>query len=151
MDDSEVRAAFESALIPAPGAGPSSFITRLLGLHPQFDRDTCTIDFTVRGFMLNLQGSLHGGLIGVIFDTCMGRLVRHRISQGKTVEMNIQYLRAVLPGPARCTARLLKRGRTISFVEAQMTDGGGRILAAATSTWTHKEGERLTQQEDAAE
>ncbi len=140
LDEQEARAAFEASLVPAADAEPASFITRLLDLHPQFGDDTCTVEFAVKGFMLNLQGTLHGGLVCVIFDTCMGRLIRKTISQGKTVEMKIQYLRGVLPGTVTCKARLLKRGRTLSFVEAHMFDAHGKILAAATSTWAHREG-----------
>jgi uncharacterized protein (TIGR00369 family) len=142
IDDRETRDAFEAAMAPGGTAETFSFITRLLDLRPQYGDDTCTIDFTVKSFMLNLQGTLHGGLVAVIFDTCMGRLIRHTVGQGKTVELKIQYLRGIPPGPATCKARLLKRGRTISFVEAHLFGADGKMLAASTSTWAHQEGAR---------
>ena len=35
----------------------------------------------------------------------------------------------------RCEGRFLRRGRTINYLEARMTDAEDKLLALATSTW----------------
>ncbi|HTM76524.1 MAG TPA: PaaI family thioesterase [Devosia sp.] len=136
MDAIAVREAVEAALVNEAGA-PSSFLTRFFGMVPEFSDDTCTVRFVAHDFMLNLHGSIHGGLISFVFDVCMGRLIRHLAGPGKTVELKTQFLRAVPQGELVCQARMLKRGKSISFVEASLSDSSGKLLAAATSTWAH--------------
>ncbi len=137
MDASKVRAALEAALVDDEAGAPSSFLTRFFGMVPVFGDDTCTVRFVAEDFMSNLHGSVHGGLISFVFDVCMGRLIRHVAGPGKTVELKTQFLRAVPQGELVCEARMLKRGKSISFVEARLSDSSGKLLAAATSTWAH--------------
>jgi len=54
---------------------------------------------------------------------------------GVTVEMKVQFLRAVRSGRIRCEATFTRQGRTISFLESRLVDSEQRLVAMATSTW----------------
>ena len=94
------------------------------------------VEFEVKDFMYNPQGSLHGGIIALALDVSMGHLIHHVTGEGgATLEMKIQYLRRITSGRLRCSARFLRQGRTVSFLETRMWDGAGELAAIATATF----------------
>jgi uncharacterized protein (TIGR00369 family) len=111
------------------------FLARFYGLDFEYTDDTCIVNMAVHDYMLNPQGSLHGGVISFVLDVAMGHLLQHVSGPGVTLGMNIQYLRSSSTGMTRSESRFIKRGRSISFLEAQMIDEAGSPLAAATATW----------------
>ncbi len=136
MDDDAARAIFEDALATQEPVFGRFFLAKFLGFDITFPDDTCVVAFTVRDYMSNPQGSLHGGIIATALDVSMGHLIHHVAGQGGlTLEMKVQFMRPALPGPVRCTGRFLKRGRGISAMESRMTDDNGKLLAMATATW----------------
>lgn len=111
------------------------FLARLLGLDLQYDEDSCTITFDVADFMMNPQGTLHGGIFALVMDVSMGHLLARMAGPCATLEMKTQYLRAVSPGPAKVVGSILKRGRSVSFLESRFYDSTGKLAAFSTSTW----------------
>ena len=72
--------------------------------------------FTVRDFMFNPQGSLHGGIAASALDVSMGHLIHHETGKpGLTLEMKVQYMRPAMPGPVRCTGTLSQAGPERQF------------------------------------
>ena len=135
MDENAARAAFEAALqTHRPGFG-TFFLARFLGLEIDYADETCVVEFEIRDFMFNPQGSLHGGIIATVLDISMGHLLRRTGGAGMTLEMKTQYLRPVASGRVRCEARFLKRGRSVNYLESRMADADGKLVAVATSTW----------------
>ena len=135
MDENAARAAFETAVqTHAPGFG-TFFLARFLNLDISYGEDSCLVKMPVLDFMYNPQGSLHGGIIGVVLDISMGHLLTHSIGVGMTLEMRTQFLRPARTGVVRATAGFLKKGRSINFLESRMADAEGRDMAVATSTW----------------
>jgi len=94
-----------------------------------------TVEFDVRDFMYNPQGSLHGGIAALAMDVSMGHLLNHLKGPGATLEMKVQYMRAVRGGRVAATGRVLRRGKEIAFLESRLTDSEGQLAAMATSTW----------------
>ena len=135
MDEIAARAAFEAALeTHAPGFG-SFFLARLLNLDISYPDDTCLVKMPVQDFMYNPQGSLHGGIIGTVLDISMGHLLVHSVGVGMTLEMRTQFLRPARTGTVTATARFLKKGRSINFLESRMMNDDGKDMAVASSTW----------------
>ena len=135
MDEIAARAAFEAALeTHVPGFG-TFFLARLLNLDISYGDDTCIVKMPVRDFMYNPQGSLHGGIIGTVLDISMGHLLVHSVGVGMTLEMRTQFLRPARTGTIVATARFLKKGRSINFLESRMMDADGKYMAVASSTW----------------
>jgi uncharacterized protein (TIGR00369 family) len=51
-------------------------------------------------------------------------------------ELKISFLRpAVATGDLRCTARVISGGRRVVFVEAEVLDDAGTMVAKASSTY----------------
>ena len=136
MDEALARAAFDTALATHRPEFGTFFLARLLDLAITYPDGTCRIEFPVRDFLFNPQGSLHGGVIATVMDISMGHLLRHETGAGgATLEMKLQYLRPLTGGRARCEAKVLRRGRSVAFLESRLYDDAGRLAAVATSTW----------------
>lgn len=136
MDEDAARQAFEEALRTHRPEFGTFFLAKLFGLEISYTDDSCIVAFTVRDFMFNPQGSLHGGVIAMALDISMGHLIKHTIGRpGITLEMKTQYLRPALAGTVRCEGHFLRRGRSINYMESRMTGADGKLLAVATSTW----------------
>ncbi|HUA53322.1 MAG TPA: PaaI family thioesterase [Candidatus Sulfotelmatobacter sp.] len=134
MDEAAARAAFEQALQSYHQDFGTFFLARLFGLTFAYEDDTCIVTGTVRDFMFNPQGSLHGGVISFILDVSMGHLLQKTYGAGTTLEMKVQFLRPPTVGEIRAVGRFIKRGRSINYLESRLTQNGADV-AAATSTW----------------
>ena len=135
IDHEVARGAFERALAQHEQAFGQFFLAKLLGFEITYPDDTCQVEFPVQDFMYNPQGSLHGGVIALAMDVSMGHLLNRLQGPGATLEMKVQYLRAVRGGNAVATGRVLRRGREIAFLESRLIDAEGKLAAMATSTW----------------
>lgn len=136
-DSAAILAALERGLAGVAHGTP--FLAGFLGIDPHFDGQRTTIEFEVVPQFCNRRGHLHGGIIALLFDTTMGNLHRNGNGLGATIELKVQYLRAVGEGRLRCEAQFLKKGRRVSFLEARMTDASGALIAFATGTWNRAE------------
>lgn len=135
VDGVALRETFEHALATHQQVQGQFFMARLLGLELVYTEDSCTITFDVKDFMLNPQGTLHGGIVALVMDVSMGHLLNKLDGPCATLEMKTQYMAAVRPGPAKVVGRLLRRGRSVSFLESRFYDATGQMTAFATSTW----------------
>ncbi len=136
MDDDLARTAFERAISSYEPEFGAFFLARFLDLHIAYPDERCVIEFPVHDFLFNPQGSLHGGIIATVLDISMGHLRRHQYGRsGSTLQLNIQYVRALRNGTARCEAEFLHRGRSIAFLQTRLFDEALQLAASATSTW----------------
>jgi uncharacterized protein (TIGR00369 family) len=85
----------------------------------------------------NPMGTLHGGLLCDITDAAMGMAFAGMLDEGEsftTLELKINFLRAVRNGKLVATAHVVHGGRTVGFVECDVVDESGKLIARATST-----------------
>jgi len=135
MNESAARQAFEQALETHTPDFETFFLARLLDLRFAYPDQQCVITFEIQDFMLNPQGSLHGGIIATVMDISMGHLLNHTQGRGVTLEMKTQYVKAVNTGTLRCCAEFIKHGQGISYLRSTLIDADGDVAAFATSTW----------------
>ena len=135
IDEAAARHAFDEALRTYDQDFGKFFLTRLFGMEFEYPDDACRISFDLKDFMFNPQGGLHGGVIAFVLDISMGHLLRRQSGPGTTVEIKIQYLKAVRSGRVVATGRFLRKGRTLSYLRADLVDENGEMIAYATSTW----------------
>lgn len=135
MDEVAATRAFEEALSTHSQEFGNFFLTRLFGLKISYSNGTCLVELDVEEFMLNPQGSLHGGVLVMAMDISMGHLLNHMERPGLTLEIKTQFVRGVRSGRVRVIGEIIKRGREICFLRAEARDSGGEVLAFATSTW----------------
>jgi len=135
MNEAMAARALERALAQYDRASGGFFLERFLGCELSFDGDACVVGLDIEDFMLNSAGTLHGGVMAFVLDTAAGSLFKRAHGSGYTLETKVQYLRTLASGRVTATARFLKQGRAVSFIEAVLSGSDGKPAAVATSTW----------------
>ena len=93
----------------------------------------------------NPMGALHGGVLCDIADAAMGIAYASTLAEGETfatVELKINFLKPVWAAKLRATGRIIKRGKTLGFVECDITDEEQSLVARASSTCMTLRGEQ---------
>jgi uncharacterized protein (TIGR00369 family) len=93
----------------------------------------------------NPMGTLHGGILCDIADAAMGMAFASTLAPGEsftTIELNINFFRPVWEARLRAEGKVVRRGSTIGYIECEITDEGGRLVAKASSTCMALKGER---------
>src|SRR5262245_10021204 len=85
----------------------------------------------------NPMGTLHGGIYCDLADAAMGFAYASTLAEGEsftTIELKINFLRAVRQGSLTAEARVVKAGSTLGYVECEVMDQSGKLVAKAAST-----------------
>jgi uncharacterized protein (TIGR00369 family) len=87
----------------------------------------------------NLLNSVHGGWTAAVLDTAMALSNVSLMAADQTfttIDIRINYLRPITVGTGEVTAvgNVLQSGRKIAYVEAKLTDAGGKLLAHGTGS-----------------
>lgn len=84
------------------------------------------------------MGTLHGGAIMSLADSCGGVCAFLNLPEGATgtatIESKTNLLRAVASGTLTATSRPLHVGRTLMVVETELIREDGRLAAKVTQT-----------------
>lgn len=89
--------------------------------------------------LCNKWGGLQGGMVAAMLDEALSHAAGLTLEWGQicpTLEMKVSYLEAARPGRLRARGAMVKRGRSVGFAEAVLTDAEGCTLATATGTFT---------------
>lgn len=85
----------------------------------------------------NMRGNVQGGLVAGFLDEVMGAAM-YMASGGEhlqlTLNMNLSLLRPVPLGELVARGRVAKAGSRIAFVESELFDPQGNLLARASAT-----------------
>ena len=102
--------------------------------------DEATITLDMRDDLRQPSGILHGGVTATLIDTAMAFAVRTRIDPDvatATIDLTVHCLRPHIEGPISCTARVVRAGRRISSVSADVfAEKNGKLIATGLSTYT---------------
>ena len=89
---------------------------------------------------LNDGGIVHGGAIATLADCAMGSALASTLAEGEqpvTVEAKVNYLEPGEPGTIVAEARVRRKGKRFTVLEAEVTQGeSGEHIAYATATFT---------------
>lgn len=135
VNETATKAAFENAMATHEPVFEKFFLARLLGLEFSYPEDQCAITFEAKEFMLNPQGTLHGGIIATVMDISMGHLLKKVDGPAATLEMKTQYVKPAGVGRFTCTGTFIQRGRGTSFLKSTLTNEQGKLVAFSTATW----------------
>ncbi|MGH9016562.1 MAG: PaaI family thioesterase [Acidimicrobiales bacterium] len=88
----------------------------------------------------NPVGVIQGGFLAACCDSAMGAATvtwaRGEKVFSANAEMKISFLRPVpVGGTLTCASRVVSGGKRVAFVEADVTDAAGRLVARASSTY----------------
>ena len=81
---------------------------------------------------------VHGGAIASLIDSAMAFAIIPLLAENErttTVDLTIHYLRPLSEGVAKATARVVRAGRKIVVVSADVLDHQERLAATAVSTY----------------
>src|SRR3954468_8083250 len=120
------------------GEAPPSPIGRLLGfVLKEIEPGRAVFEMEADERHHNPMGTLHGGVYCDLADAAMGYAYAATLAEGESstpVELKINFLRAVRQGRLTAEARVVKAGSALGFVECDVTDQAGRLVARASST-----------------
>jgi len=118
----------------APGSPSGTLIgSRLAAIEP--GRARIELDTDSRHF--NPMGTVHGGILCEIADSAMGLAYASTLTEGEsftTLELRINFLRAVRVAHLVASGVVVSRGRTVGLAECEVRDDEGRLVAKASST-----------------
>ena len=108
---------------------------RLVDLKP----DEAVISIEMRDDLRQPSGVLHGGVTATLIDTAMAFAVRTRLAIDEataTIDLTVHYLRPHITGVFTCTAKVVRAGKRIFTVSAEVHGAEGKLIATAISTYT---------------
>jgi uncharacterized protein (TIGR00369 family) len=83
-------------------------------------------------------GMIAGGIIATLADEAMAHAALAALSPGETtatIEMNIRYLNACSSGTLTATAAVVKKGRRVMTLRAEITDDAHQTIAQAGASF----------------
>jgi len=112
---------------------------RFLGLElEQVASGTATLAVNVRKELTQNQGVVHGGAIASLIDTATAFAIISLIAPSEkvtTVDLVISYLRPAAGGRLKAVASVVRAGRRLFVVSAEVFDKQGKLITTALSTY----------------
>jgi uncharacterized protein (TIGR00369 family) len=100
-------------------------------------RGRMTVAFQARREFCNLIGSVQGGMLTAMLDLAMSFAVLCALEDGHVVpslEVKTSFIAPARPGEIVGEGMLVRRGRSIAFMEGRLTDPQGNLLTTASAT-----------------
>ena len=119
----------------------SSPFPELVGLHLDvIEEDRAVMSLPFRDEVVTIGTVVHGGAIATLIDTtatcaAWATPTPPENLRGTTVALNVSYLTAADGADLKAEARVLRRGRNLSFIDIDVTDGEGNLVAKGSATY----------------
>ncbi|QZD91219.1 PaaI family thioesterase [Qipengyuania aurantiaca] len=101
------------------------------------EREEITLRFRAPDSFITPRGSVQGGLVAGFLDEVMGWAhvwATDHVEAPLNLEISMTLLRPVMAGPLLGKGRVIRRGRRVIFLEGELFDSEGNLLARSTST-----------------
>lgn len=95
------------------------------------------VAFLARPEFCNPGGNVQGGFVAAMLDDTLGPTVLVRTdgaSYCATIDLAVRFLASARPGRLLGTGRIVQLGRTIAFLDGELRDMAGSLLATATAS-----------------
>ena len=115
-------------------------VAKLLGWQLiAIDRPNMSIEleFEATNEFLNPSGNVQGGILCAMLDDTLGPAVFAATDfkqQGRTIDLHTHFIRPAFPGKIRGKGQVTRLGKTVAFIEGQLFDLDGKLLARATGS-----------------
>ena len=113
------------------------FVAHLKILTETLGQGTAQLSLPVEPHLTNSLGTVHGGVIMSLLDValCTAARTLHPESLGViTINMSTSFIDGGKGARLLCDARVMKDGRSMSFVEAEAKNADGSLVAKAVAT-----------------
>ena len=137
LTDAEMLARFQNSKKRPP-------CTETLGMrliHVDQAAMTCRFEFEAGNAFANPTGAIQGGFLCAMLDEAMSTaaiIASNVTMNAPTLEMKVSFLRPLFVGKAMAEARILKWGKSTCFIEADLFDSEGKLIARASATQAPK-------------
>jgi uncharacterized protein (TIGR00369 family) len=113
-------------------------IAQLIGFEAKDIADgRATVTLAAGPQHANPMGTLHGGILCDIADAAMGMAFASTLAAEEsftTVELKINFFRPVWEAQLRAEGKVVRRGRSVGYIECEISDERGQLIAKAAST-----------------
>ena len=112
---------------------------KLLGIELEsVEPGYAVLSMKIREDLKQNHGVAHGGSIAAVIDSAMALAIMPLLAENErttTVDLTIHYLRPLTEGTARASARVVRAGRRVITVSAELFDHQEKLSATAISTY----------------
>jgi len=112
---------------------------KLLGIEvDSVEPGHAVLSMKLRDDLMRNNGIAHGGAIATLIDSAMAMAIMALLEENErtvTVDLTIHYLRPISEGTARASARVVRAGRRVITVSAELFDQNEKLSATAISTY----------------
>jgi|SRR6476660_1644154 len=99
---------------------------------------SATLLLPLRAELMRNDNIVHGGVMASLIDSAFAFAIIPILGEGErtvTVDLTIHYLRPLSSGVARASARVVRAGRRVITVSADLFDENDKLAATALSTY----------------
>ena len=112
---------------------------KLLGMEAELvEPGHAVLTMKIRDDLKRNGGIAHGGAVAALIDSAMAFAIVPLLSENErttTVDLTIHFLRPLSEGSARASARVVRAGKRVITVSAELFNGEGKLAATALSTY----------------
>ena len=112
---------------------------KLLGIEvDSVEPGHAVLSMKLRDDLMRNNAIAHGGAIATLIDSSMAIAIMALLEEEErtvTVDLTIHYLRPLSEGTVRSSARVVRAGRKVITVSAELFDHNEKLSATAISTY----------------
>jgi acyl-CoA thioesterase len=112
---------------------------KLLGIEvDSLEPGHAVLSMKMRDDLMRNGGIAHGGAVATLIDSAMAFAIIQLLGENEhtvTVDITIHYLRPLSAGTARASARVVRAGKRVITVSAELLDDNDKLAATAISTY----------------
>jgi len=112
---------------------------KLLGIEvDSLEPGHAVLSMRMRDDLMRNGGIAHGGAVATLIDSAMAFAIVRLLGENEhtvTVDLTIHYLRPLSEGSARASARVVRAGKRVITVSAEVFDDNDKLAATAISTY----------------
>ncbi len=122
------------------GRTPPSPSGHLLGwkvLEAEPDSGTIKLQFDAKPEFRNPVGDVQTGILAAMLDYTASQAIATTFDEGEfapTLEIKVSFIQPAKVGAIFAEGTVIHRGRSVAFVEAELRDANGDLLARASTT-----------------
>ena len=112
---------------------------KLLGIEvDSVEPGHAVLSMKLRPDLMRNNDIAHGGAIATLIDSAMAIAIMAQLAENErtvTVDLTIHYVRPISEGTARASAQVVRAGRRVITVSAELFGDDGKLAATAISTY----------------
>ncbi|MFJ7677890.1 PaaI family thioesterase [Peribacillus sp. NPDC097206] len=102
----------------------------------RFEEGNVLLKLNIEKHMLNVNGTLHGGIHATMLDTILGIVIRSLTkARVVTTSLTVHYLGSLSSGEIYAEAKILQEGYKTAFAEGEIKDSAGNLIAKGTGVF----------------